>query len=170
MVVALTQNTKSLDGSSDLLRWVAEHVLSCHRRLLADELPAVLHPHTKVPCSELAATLEQVELGVGAAAQWLEAGVVGGCHLVVSDRDKVMVCVSVDETRGVVCSALEQLREVHTVAVRQLQEVEGGFSALLRWYGEQTSAWGSDAEFWADMASFATRFTAACRAVVDDEK
>lgn len=164
---SMLQNTKSLDGSSDLLRWVAEHVLTCHQRLLAEEVQAVMHPNTKVPCSELAATLEQVGLGVAAAARWLNGAGVVECELEQRDGGHVALLLRVDETRGAVCSGLARLQQAHRAAVAHLEEVEGGFAALLLWYGEQAGD-VNDAEFWTNMAAFATRFTSACRAVLQE--
>lgn len=167
----LFQNTKSLDGSSDLLRWVAEHVLTCHARLLADEVPAALHPHTKVACSELAGALQDVGRGLNAAQDWVGQGRVVALEVTAADDEGVVVDFTrVDEARGVVAGGLSQLQSAHAAATAHVHDVEEGFVALLRWYGEAASAWGSDAEFWADIAEFATRFTAACRAVLLESK
>ncbi len=160
-----TQNTKSLDGSSNLLAWVASHVLKCHGRLLAEEVPAVLHPHTRVACSELAAVLDEVREGVAAAKAWYNEGVVVKVDIGEQPSGLCMVTLQVDEARGLVGQGVGMLDQACDAGTRMLHETEQGYTALLQWYGESTASWSNDAAFWHDIAGFAECFTAVCKEV-----
>eukprot|EP00887_Chlorella_sp_A99_P000103 scaffold16.g103.t1 len=181
------QDTKSLDGRTSLLSWLAAHVSSLTVSpagplpLLSAELPAVVDPCLRVSLAEGAEALAAVGAALAQVRRELAASPAAGPLVRAAlaparapcgaggGAEGVRLRLEVDAYRDAVETAVGEVSSGLAAAEGELAAARAGFAALAAWYGDNASALSSEQEWWRDVAAFVEAFSAAQTAVVRDQ-
>lgn len=188
---AAAQDTRSLDGKTNLLSWLAGQLSGAEppAPLLAAQLPHVVSPRLRVSCQEVADALAAVEaaaagveeelrrcgppVSVGlavvepaaaAAAAAGDGGSGGGGSS--GGVERVALSLTLDSFQEVMGAALASVRSELVAAQRLLGAVRESFATLAAHFGESAAALGSEQELWADLAEFVKAFSGAQEAAL----
>ena len=182
------EDTRSVDGRTNLLAWVAARVAAASppAPLLSSELPAVVAPQLRVPVQEAADVLAVVGAALGDIKKELEACTAGAgnrplvtvgisCGGSSSAVDaaaaadgSVRLLLRVDNFQAAVGAAVEEVAQGLGAAGTQLRSVREGLAELAVAYGESAATLASEQELWSDVSVFVDKFSAAQAAAARD--
>ncbi len=176
-------DTRSLDGHSTLLTWLARRLTPLDAPSapdLAAELPHVASPKLSTPVQDAADALAAVAAGLRAAQAFLaaseEEGVAAGGELghCASPRpalpDSPLSSGSADSDsdgghRQRLAASVAAVSGELAAAQAQLRECRESFASLAAYFGEAASSPALEQDFWADVQAFVVQFAVAQAAV-----
>ncbi|KAK9830554.1 hypothetical protein WJX72_012430 [[Myrmecia] bisecta] len=161
------QDTRSLDGKTTLLRYIAHTLCTADppHRLLSQEVPHVSGATLKTSQQEIADMVDKVAAMMASVRAELKH-VRQHVSLALQARGEgVSVQLQSDNYHDIMCETLQEVEG----EVEQLQAVQKqcreSFAGLVAFFGENVNALASDADFWPDVQAFVERFSACQRQI-----
>eukprot|EP00192_Tetraselmis_astigmatica_P024447 CAMPEP_0117683308 /NCGR_PEP_ID=MMETSP0804-20121206/20304_1 /TAXON_ID=1074897 /ORGANISM="Tetraselmis astigmatica, Strain CCMP880" /LENGTH=293 /DNA_ID=CAMNT_0005493839 /DNA_START=461 /DNA_END=1339 /DNA_ORIENTATION=- len=171
------QDTRSLDGKTSLMSYLASVIFARHpgAPLLCDELPSVMGNGIKIPLADVSEMMEMVtsamnecqhELRVTPSWVYTAITVTGapedGSEAAASDDGPlVRVRLLVDTYNEIMTEVCDAVSEQQVELQQTYEETRAAFTQVVEHYGENVAAMSNEADFWNDLIQFINAFSSA---------